>query len=68
MLHYAMRNRTEEINGYNEPFAVIVTRMLLEAGANPNVKDKEGKTPLDLAQDESVVNLLLEYRATPNRE
>ena len=31
---------------------------LLEAGANPAIKDKDGKTPLELAKKEEVIDLL----------
>lgn len=31
---------------------------LLEAGANPTIKDKDGKTPLDLATKEEVIEML----------
>jgi ankyrin repeat protein len=43
--------------------------MLLEKGANPNARDKDGRTRLHLAADEGrvdVVKLLLEYEADPN--
>ena len=31
---------------------------LLEAGADPSIKDKDGKTPLDLAEKEEVIEML----------
>lgn len=44
-------------------------RLLLQFGANPNEPDRQGKTPLLVAVDESFVdgaNLLLKYRADSN--
>ena len=44
-------------------------REMLEEGADPNAKDKDGNTPLHKAADEGrfdVVKLLLERGADPN--
>ena len=37
--------------------------LLEECRCNPNVTDKEGKTPLDLANDPKIKKLLLKYGA-----
>ncbi|CAM9283623.1 unnamed protein product, partial [Choristocarpus tenellus] len=50
---------------------LAVTRELLEGGADPNVKDKLGRTPLWLATDENnkeVVQTLCEAGAMTNLE
>lgn len=47
-----------------------ITALLLKAGANPNIKDKRGYTPLiavsDTATDLPILKLLLEAGADPN--
>ncbi|XP_054933447.1 osteoclast-stimulating factor 1-like isoform X2 [Dermacentor andersoni] len=41
-----------------------IVRMLLAAGANKNVKNKEGRTPLELASDPETVALLKSSQRT----
>ncbi|MFP4014540.1 MAG: ankyrin repeat domain-containing protein, partial [Chitinispirillaceae bacterium] len=38
-LHYALRNNQ-----------VLIVKGLLEKGANPNMKDRRGRTPLQIAR------------------
>lgn len=46
-----------------------VVRLLLERGANPNIKDKYGQTPLFIAimqENDKVANILLDAGSNPN--
>jgi ankyrin repeat protein len=50
-------------------YCLDVVKLLLERGADPNVKDDDGKTPLHYAAwkgHHKVVELLLEHGANPN--
>ena len=44
---------------------VDVVRLLLEHGADPNISDKFGKTPSDMASGHEIVQLLSEFGAKP---
>ncbi len=48
--------------------SVEAARMLLEAGCNPEWKNREGKTPLELCKDESIRQLLLTALDSRERE
>lgn len=51
--------------GFKYTDCVGVVRQLLELGADLEIKDKEGKTALDIAEEldkPAIVNVLLEYR------
>ncbi|BEP31749.1 MAG: hypothetical protein WBIAU1_12270 [Wolbachia endosymbiont of Drosophila biauraria] len=37
-----------------------VVKVLLEAGADPSLKDVDGKTPRDLTKDQGIIQLLEE--------
>lgn len=43
-----------------------LTKDLLSAGANPNIQDCDGKTPLYYAYSNDLVNVLMENKADPN--
>ncbi|XP_064387782.1 ankyrin repeat and KH domain-containing protein mask-like isoform X2 [Halichondria panicea] len=42
---------------------LTVKRLLAECHSNPNLTDKEGKTPLDLANNPEIIKLLLKHGA-----
>ena len=49
-------------NGKNQKYV----KMLLEAGADINAKDKDGKTALDYAKerkDKEIIDILLKHKA-----
>ena len=46
-----------------------IVKLLLEHGADPNIKDDEGKTPLDhaiLLKESNIINLLLDHNSKMN--
>jgi ankyrin repeat protein len=53
-------------NGKIESWGLSVTRELLLAGADPNVQDPDGNTPLHISREKELTDLLLEYGANPN--
>ena len=51
----------------SEDERIEIVRLLIEHGANVEVKDNEGRTPLDVAtgkQHEEIIKLLLQHLAT----
>ena len=40
---------------------IEIVRLLLDRGASANVKNKEGKTPIDDAESDEIKQLLLEH-------
>jgi ankyrin repeat protein len=45
------------------PGHLELVRLLLENGANPNARDKNGQTPLHMARTGAIVEILLRYHA-----
>jgi ankyrin repeat protein len=55
------------LHGRDNDYAVL--KWLLELGADPNLKDRRGRTPLDIARAlevEAAISILLEYGAVPS--
>lgn len=50
-LHLAIDAEADGAHQNNEPLTVEVTRLLLEAGADPHLRDKTGATPADVARE-----------------
>jgi len=57
LLHNAAKNGCKE-----------VAKFLLDNGADPNVRDDEGRTPLHYASNVEVAELLLKHGADPNAQ
>ena len=58
-LHYPLINVLE--NKLYLPYSTEIVKILLEEGADPQVKNKEGKSPMDLAvesEESELINLL----------
>lgn len=60
-LVYAQYGRTKEER-------ITATEILLRHGANPNLHDRNGRTPLHVVQDAECLSMLLSYGACPRME
>ena len=74
VLHFLVAKGYTDTTAEGEPIPegcsnYELLKMALEAGADPNISDKDGITPLHIAcmrRDIKMIELLLEYRANPN--
>ena len=58
------KNAPSDAPEYKQIYYKAIIQMLLDKGADPNVKDKSGRTPLKLAEGEpEIIELLIKYGA-----
>jgi ankyrin repeat protein len=50
LLHHSIDSEVEAAINTDAPLSVAMTRLLLDAGADPRVPDNRGETALDLAE------------------